>query len=96
MTEMLQANWNYPTAISVGAGRLAEVAAACAKLGINRPLLVTDPGGLALPFTQPLLERCGNNRLQTVTGQALIKSRWRRLLPYRLLPALAPKWAAPP
>ena len=58
MTEMLQANWNYPTAISVGAGRLAEVAAACAKLGINRPLLVTDPGVLALPFTQPLLALC--------------------------------------
>ncbi|MCX2981329.1 iron-containing alcohol dehydrogenase [Halieaceae bacterium IMCC14734] len=58
---MLQANWNYPTAISVGAGRLAEVAAACVTLGINRPLLVTDPGVLALPFAQTLVALCSSS-----------------------------------
>jgi alcohol dehydrogenase class IV len=37
-------NWSYPTAIRFGAGRIAELADACAALGMARPLLVTDPG----------------------------------------------------
>ncbi|MGZ8333506.1 MAG: iron-containing alcohol dehydrogenase [Allosphingosinicella sp.] len=37
------ANWNYPTAIRFGAGRVAELGAACRSVGIRRPLLVTDP-----------------------------------------------------
>jgi alcohol dehydrogenase class IV len=41
---MAQANWNYPTAIRFGAGRIAELPEACKTLGIARPLLVTDPG----------------------------------------------------
>ena len=45
------ANWNYPTRIRFGAGRLAELADACAALGIQRPLLVTDQGLANLPVT---------------------------------------------
>ncbi|MFJ1269181.1 iron-containing alcohol dehydrogenase [Legionella lytica] len=41
---MLKANWNYPTKIRVGRGRLNELPAACAELGMKAPLLVTDPG----------------------------------------------------
>jgi alcohol dehydrogenase class IV len=37
-------NWNYPTPIRFGAGRVSELSAACAELGIQKPLLVTDPG----------------------------------------------------
>lgn len=37
------ANWNYPTAIRFGAGRVSELRDACRALGIERPLLVTDP-----------------------------------------------------
>ena len=37
-------NWNYPTAIRFGAGRISELSAACTELGIQRPLLVTDKG----------------------------------------------------
>ncbi len=44
-------NWNYPTAIRFGAGRLDELAEACAAAGITRPLLVTDPGLARLPIT---------------------------------------------
>ena len=40
----LRANWNYPTSVRFGAGRISELPEACAALGINRPLLVTDPG----------------------------------------------------
>ena len=46
----LTANWNYPTAIRFGVGRIAELAGACRALGMTRPLLVTDPGLAALPM----------------------------------------------
>ena len=44
MSEPLKANWNYPTTVWAGPGRIAELPAACAALGIRRPLLVTDEG----------------------------------------------------
>ncbi len=42
--QSMRANWNYPTRIRVGAGRLNELPEACKELGIKVPLLVTDPG----------------------------------------------------
>ena len=45
----LTGNWNYPTAIRFGAGRISELPDACRVLGMERPLLVTDPGLAALP-----------------------------------------------
>ncbi len=44
MSVLLKANWNYPTRVWAGPGRIAELATACAALGIRRPLLVTDEG----------------------------------------------------
>ncbi|MFJ4142674.1 iron-containing alcohol dehydrogenase [Pseudomonas sp. NPDC089734] len=35
-------DWNYPTAMRVGAGRVRELAEACRVTGIKRPLLITD------------------------------------------------------
>jgi alcohol dehydrogenase len=52
----LHANWNYPTAVRFGAGRLRELAAACRAEGIERPLLVTDSGLAAAPITVRALE----------------------------------------
>ncbi len=43
-TENVRANWNYPTAIKAGAGRLSELPQYCQQLSIRNPLLVTDPG----------------------------------------------------
>ena len=46
----LTGNWNYPTKIRFGAGRISELADACRAAGIRRPLLVTDPGLKPLPM----------------------------------------------
>ena len=43
-------NWNYPTSVKFGAGRVAEIAAHCAAAGMARPLLVTDSGLAANPM----------------------------------------------
>jgi alcohol dehydrogenase class IV len=48
----LKANWNYPTIIWAGPGRIAELPAACGLLGIKRPLLVTDEGLRTAPMVQ--------------------------------------------
>ena len=52
----LTANWTYPTAIRFGAGRISEIADACAAAGITKPLLVTDKGLASLPITQATLD----------------------------------------
>ncbi|WP_372572520.1 iron-containing alcohol dehydrogenase [Ruegeria jejuensis] len=52
----LVGNWSYPTAIRFGAGRISEIAEACAAAGITRPLLVTDKGLADLPVTQTTLD----------------------------------------
>jgi alcohol dehydrogenase class IV len=46
----LRGNWNYPTTIWAGPGRLAELGAACRQVGIKRPLLVTDEGLTSAPM----------------------------------------------
>lgn len=48
--EQWTGNWNYPTHVRFGVGRIAELPAACAGVGMNRPLLVTDKGISALPM----------------------------------------------
>jgi alcohol dehydrogenase class IV len=48
----LTANWNYPTSVRFGAGRIAELADAVKAAGITRPLLVTDPRLAAMPMVQ--------------------------------------------
>ena len=45
-------NWNYPTTVRFGAGRIRDLPTACAELGIHHPLLVTDPGLAGLPIVQ--------------------------------------------
>ena len=52
----LTGNWSYPTAMRFGAGRIAELAEACAEAGITRPLLVTDRGLAGLPITARALD----------------------------------------
>ena len=50
------ANWNYPTQIKVGAGRIAELADQCKAMGMQSPLLITDPGLAALPMPRQVVD----------------------------------------
>jgi alcohol dehydrogenase class IV len=59
----LQANWNYPTNIRVGTGRIQELPDACRHLGMRAPLLITDPGLAALPMTDEVLANCRDSGL---------------------------------
>ncbi len=51
-------NWNYPTAVKAGVGRIAELPKWCASLGMKRPLLVTDPGLADLPMVRDAVASC--------------------------------------
>ena len=48
--QTLKANWNFPTSVRFGPGRIAELASACRFAGIANPLIVTDPGLAGLPM----------------------------------------------
>jgi alcohol dehydrogenase class IV len=50
MNTHLRGSWNYPTTIWAGPGRIAELAVACSKAGIERPLIVTDEGLAGTPM----------------------------------------------
>lgn len=54
----ISVNWSYPTAMRVGAGRIAELADACKAAGMTRPLLVTDPGLSGLPMIARARDIC--------------------------------------
>jgi alcohol dehydrogenase class IV len=52
----LRANWNYPTAVRFGVGRIAELPEACKAVGMKKPLLVTDPGLAKLAMIEDALK----------------------------------------
>jgi alcohol dehydrogenase class IV len=63
MSSSLRGNWNYPTTIWAGPGRIAELGAACASAGINRPLIVTDEGLAGMPMIKNALRALENSAL---------------------------------
>ena len=54
----MNANWNYPTAMRTGAGRVSEIADDCRDLKLSAPLLVTDPGLAELPMVADVVANC--------------------------------------
>jgi alcohol dehydrogenase class IV len=56
--EIIRANWNYPTAIKVGAGSIKELPELCKSLGMKNALLITDPGLAPLPIVQQAVLGC--------------------------------------
>jgi alcohol dehydrogenase class IV len=59
----LRANWNYPTSVRFGAGRITELADAVQVAGMRNPLFVTDPVLAKLPMTQQAAASLGNARI---------------------------------
>ena len=53
---MLTTNWNYPTNIWVGIGRINDLAKACQQLGMQNPLFVTDEGLVKLDIVENSLK----------------------------------------
>lgn len=51
-------NWHYPTRVWFGPQRIRELPSACRELGMQRPLLITDPGLAALPMVAEAVEIC--------------------------------------
>jgi alcohol dehydrogenase class IV len=60
------ANWNYPTAIRFGVGRIAELPDACRSLGIERPLLVTDPALAEMAMVKEACAATGAGLFSTI------------------------------
>ncbi len=50
------ANWNYPTSVRFGVGRIQELPDLCKSVGMQRPLLVTDRGLASAPITTAALD----------------------------------------
>lgn len=57
-------NWNYPTNIKAGPGRIKELPGYCRELAMTSPLLVTDPGLAALPMVRNVVSACRDAGLQ--------------------------------
>lgn len=58
MTQSPRGNWNYPTSVRFGAGRISELPDACKSLGMSNPLLVTDAGLAPLPMVKKAMDLC--------------------------------------
>jgi alcohol dehydrogenase class IV len=63
MTPNLRGNWNYPTTIWAGPGRIAELPKACATVGMKHPLIITDEGLVNSPMIQHALKNLKNSAL---------------------------------
>ena len=58
------ADWNYPTRILFGYGRINDLPHCCHALGIKTPLLVTDPGLAELPLVAEVVQHCRDEGLK--------------------------------
>ena len=52
------ADWNYPTNIRQGLGKITKLASYCRELGMQSPLIVTDPVLLELPMIRQAQRSC--------------------------------------
>ena len=60
---MLNRNWNYPTSIWFGVGRINDLAKACQQLGMKNPLFVTDEGLVSNSITEQALSVLKKNAI---------------------------------
>jgi alcohol dehydrogenase class IV len=65
---ILKGNWNYPTTVWAGPGRVAELPAALKRLGIAKPLLITDEGLANAAMVKAALTLTGASLFAKVKG----------------------------
>ena len=66
-------NWNYPTTIWFGEGRIKELHLACKNLKIKKPLLVTDSELSKTKIVQDVLNE-DNLKSLSIILETLFKS----------------------
>ena len=57
----MKTNWNYPTTIWVGEGRIKELIEACKNLNITKPLFVTDRDLINLKMVEDIISDLKKN-----------------------------------
>ena len=62
---MNRSNWNYPTTVWFGKGRIKDLHIACGQLKIKRPLLVTDVDLVKSEMINETIKCLDKNSLQT-------------------------------
>jgi len=67
----LRGDWNYPTRVRFGAGRVRELSEACTEAGIARPLVVTDRGLAGGPILAIVLDALRQGGLQPAVFDAV-------------------------
>jgi hypothetical protein len=55
---MTQSNWDYPTKVRAGIGRINELPDICRESGISNPLLITDSGISGTDMVKNALNHC--------------------------------------
>jgi len=63
--QSFKANWNYPTQMRFGAGRIEELPDVCRSLNIKKPLLVTDPALAQLSMIKDVVKNMAQQDLST-------------------------------
>ncbi len=61
----MRGDWQFPTRIYFGPGRITELTAVCRSIGLRRPLLVTDRTLAAMPTVQKAIRSNEENGLLT-------------------------------
>jgi alcohol dehydrogenase class IV len=65
MTHPISGNWNLPTNIRFGPGVISQLATACKKLSMRKPLLITDEGLANLPMVKDAIAANESDGLPT-------------------------------
>ena len=63
-TAKLYGNWNYPTQVCFGEGRVRELPELCGQLSMYKPLIVTDPYMASLPLITELRQLCAGDGIE--------------------------------
>ena len=63
---MHKSNWNYPTTVWFGEGRIKDLHLACSQLKIRKPLFVTDTGLAQSEMVKEIVKDLNNKFFSTI------------------------------